>query len=87
VYFCCLEALQNVAKHAAGARSVSIAIVDDGELRFEVRTTARFRACGTGHRLTNMKTGAASEGSSRSARAGAVCRSRQDPSPACGRGR
>jgi len=37
VYFCCLEALQNVAKHAQGARSVSISIRDDGELCFEVR--------------------------------------------------
>ena len=37
VYFCCLEALQNVAKHAAGASTLSILVVDDGELRFEVR--------------------------------------------------
>ena len=37
VYFCCLEALQNVAKHAPGAGSVGILLTDDGELRFEVR--------------------------------------------------
>jgi signal transduction histidine kinase len=37
VYFCCLEALQNVAKHANGATSISISIVDDGALRFDVR--------------------------------------------------
>ncbi len=36
VYFCCLEALQNVAKHAAGATNVKIALLDvDDELRFE----------------------------------------------------
>jgi len=37
VYFCCLEALQNVAKHAAGTRSVAIALHADGALTFEVR--------------------------------------------------
>ena len=36
-YFCCLEALQNVAKHAPEARSVSIALHRNGDLRFEVR--------------------------------------------------
>jgi len=37
VYFCCLEALQNVAKHA-GAASAAIRIAeDDGELTFRVR--------------------------------------------------
>ena len=36
VYFCCLEALQNVTKHAAGATSVTIRIVEDDGLRFEV---------------------------------------------------
>ncbi len=36
VYFCCLEALQNVAKHAQGATSVWISLVDDGALRFAV---------------------------------------------------
>jgi signal transduction histidine kinase len=36
VYFCCLEALQNVAKYAE-ARSVTIELTDDGgALRFEV---------------------------------------------------
>jgi signal transduction histidine kinase len=37
VYFCCLEALQNVAKHARGATSASVTAVDDGALRFDVR--------------------------------------------------
>jgi signal transduction histidine kinase len=36
VYFCCLEALQNVAKHAAGAAEVRIAVTRDDGLRFEV---------------------------------------------------
>ncbi len=36
VYFCCLEAMQNVAKHADGATRVRIALSNDGELRFEV---------------------------------------------------
>ena len=39
VYFCCLEALQNAAKHAEGATSVSLTFSenDDGRLAFEVR--------------------------------------------------
>jgi signal transduction histidine kinase len=36
-YFCCLEAVQNAAKHATGASAVVIELVDDGVLRFEVR--------------------------------------------------
>jgi signal transduction histidine kinase len=36
VYFCCLEALQNVAKHAAGATAVAIELGGEGELRFTV---------------------------------------------------
>jgi signal transduction histidine kinase len=36
-YFCCLEALQNAAKHARGATAVVIELSDDGVLRFEVR--------------------------------------------------
>ncbi len=36
-YFCCLEALQNAAKHAEGATVVVIEVSDDGALRFEVR--------------------------------------------------
>jgi signal transduction histidine kinase len=36
VYFCCLEALQNAAKHAAGA-TVHVTVTEgDGQLRFEV---------------------------------------------------
>jgi signal transduction histidine kinase len=36
VYFCCLEALQNVAKHAAGATAVAIELGGEGELLFTV---------------------------------------------------
>ena len=36
-YFCCLEALQNAVKHAAGATVVVIEVEDHGDLRFEVR--------------------------------------------------
>ena len=35
-YFCCIEALQNAAKHAA-ASAVSITLSRNGDLRFEVR--------------------------------------------------
>lgn len=38
IYFCCLEALQNVAKHAADAASATVTVSGDGdEIRFEVR--------------------------------------------------
>jgi signal transduction histidine kinase len=36
-YFCCVEALQNVAKHASDATLVQVTLHRDGELRFEVR--------------------------------------------------
>jgi len=36
-YFCCLEALQNAAKHAHGASAAVIELSDDGTLRVEVR--------------------------------------------------
>jgi signal transduction histidine kinase len=36
VYFCCLEALQNVAKHADGATAVAIDLRGEGQLRFTV---------------------------------------------------
>jgi signal transduction histidine kinase len=35
-YFCCLEALQNAAKHASHATSVAISLRRNGDLRFEV---------------------------------------------------
>ncbi len=36
-YFCCLEALQNAAKHAEGASAVVVELADNAFLRFEVR--------------------------------------------------
>jgi signal transduction histidine kinase len=36
VYFCCLEAMQNVAKHGDGASRVRIELHRDGDLRFAV---------------------------------------------------
>jgi signal transduction histidine kinase len=36
VYFCCLEALQNVAKHAAGATAVAIELGSEDDLHFTV---------------------------------------------------
>ena len=36
-YFCCIEALQNVVKHAPDARAVTISLSRNGDLRFEVR--------------------------------------------------
>jgi signal transduction histidine kinase len=36
-YFCCLEALQNVAKHAVGATAAVIDLSDNGSLHVEVR--------------------------------------------------
>jgi signal transduction histidine kinase len=39
VYFCCLEALQNAAKHAAGSAVTILLELRRGELRFEVADT------------------------------------------------
>jgi signal transduction histidine kinase len=36
VYFCCLEAMQNAAKHAAGAGHITIDLSDNGALSFMV---------------------------------------------------
>jgi signal transduction histidine kinase len=36
-YFCCLEALQNAAKHATGATATVIDLFDNGALCMEVR--------------------------------------------------
>jgi signal transduction histidine kinase len=37
VYFCCLEAMQNVAKHAPGSTRIWVDLDLDSDLRFEVR--------------------------------------------------
>jgi signal transduction histidine kinase len=58
VYFCCSEALQNVAKHARDASAVVIRLALQGDLQFEVRDDGpgfsddRRRA---GHGLANMR--------------------------------
>ena len=36
-YFCCVEAMQNVAKHAPEASGVAVSLSRNGDLRFEVR--------------------------------------------------
>jgi signal transduction histidine kinase len=36
-YFCCLEALQNVAKHGRGASAAVVELSDNGSLNLEVR--------------------------------------------------
>jgi signal transduction histidine kinase len=37
VYFCCLEAMQNSMKHAAGVETIAVSLGVEGDLRFEVR--------------------------------------------------
>jgi signal transduction histidine kinase len=57
-YFCCLEALQNAAKHAHGASAAVIELSDDGTLRVEVRDDgAGFDVAGIEHGsgLVNMR--------------------------------
>jgi signal transduction histidine kinase len=59
VYYCCLEALQNAAKHS-GASGVEIDLTtEDDRLRFTVRDNGRGFDQGDGHRdgngLTNMR--------------------------------
>jgi signal transduction histidine kinase len=59
VYFCCVESLQNVGKHAGtGARAVVRLWEDDGRLRFEIEDDGRGHdvaaARGTGSGTTNM---------------------------------
>jgi signal transduction histidine kinase len=59
VYFCCLEALQNVIKHAGPDSSASIALSEEGPLlRFEIRDSGvGFNSGGNtqGAGLTNMR--------------------------------
>jgi signal transduction histidine kinase len=65
VYFCILEALQNAAKHAEGARHVVVSLRNDEALHFEVRDDGpgfdvdRIRP---GAGLTNMRDRMASVG-------------------------
>jgi signal transduction histidine kinase len=57
VYFCCLEALQNVSKHATDATAIAIVLEHDVALRFEVRDDGPgFVVEGAGgDGLTNMR--------------------------------
>lgn len=58
VYFCCLEALQNVAKHAAGATAVTIELSGVDEVRFTVADDGPGfapEAAGAGSGITGMK--------------------------------
>jgi signal transduction histidine kinase len=58
VYFCCMEAMQNAVKHGVGATLISVALSDDGRLRFEVADNgAGFDATATpsGAGLANMR--------------------------------
>jgi signal transduction histidine kinase len=64
VYFACMEAIQNAAKHARGATTVTVDLVRERELRFEVRDDgAGFNgANGHGSGLPNMTARMASVG-------------------------
>ena len=57
-YFCCIEAMQNVSKHAVDASTISVSLRRNGDLRFEVRDDgAGFEVedAGTGQGLMNMR--------------------------------
>jgi len=58
-YFCCLEALQNSAKHARNASEVTIRLADDGRLlHFDVADDGAgfvIRQAANGSGLTNMR--------------------------------
>jgi signal transduction histidine kinase len=57
-YFCCIEALQNVAKHAPEATRVSISLSRNGDLRFEVNDNGPgfpLDDAADGHGLVNMR--------------------------------
>jgi signal transduction histidine kinase len=58
VYFACMEALQNAAKHAHGASGVTIVVAQDAGLRFEVRDDGpgfEVEHAGGGAGLTNLR--------------------------------
>jgi signal transduction histidine kinase len=56
VYFCCLEALQNIAKHAPNAHAVAISLERNGDLRFSVSDDGPgFDAEIAGNGLVNMR--------------------------------
>jgi signal transduction histidine kinase len=59
VYFCCLEALQNIVKHAGSERGASVTLGQEGtELRFGVDDSGvgfDSENCNPGNGLTNMR--------------------------------
>lgn len=58
VYFCCLEAIQNAAKHAGAGAEVTVSFTSGPPLRFEVRDTGHGFPSGRaqpGHGMTNMR--------------------------------
>lgn len=58
VYFCCVEALQNAAKHAGSAAPTQLRVwEEDGRLRFEARDSGRGfdPGAGEGAGLANMR--------------------------------
>jgi signal transduction histidine kinase len=57
VYFCCLEALQNAAKHAGSASQVTVRVWEaEGGLLFEVADDGKgFDVAGGGAGFTNMR--------------------------------
>ena len=58
VYFCCMEALQNAAKHAPGASRITVDLHEDDRLRFDVTDDGEgfdVRASANGMGLTNMR--------------------------------
>jgi signal transduction histidine kinase len=56
-YFCCLEAMQNAMKHAAGVKAISVSIAVKEDLRFEVSDDGAGFVDGevSGSGLTNMR--------------------------------
>jgi signal transduction histidine kinase len=74
IYFCCLEAMQNASKHAAGANAISVSLGEDDVLWFSVRDDgAGFDdvASPPGAGLTNMRDRLAAVGGQLSVRSSA----------------
>jgi signal transduction histidine kinase len=58
VYFCCVEALQNVARHASGSTAEVRAWTEDGTLRFTVRDDGPGfdpSTASSGHGMVNLR--------------------------------
>ena len=58
VYFCCLEAMQNAMKHAAGVKTITVSLAVREQLGFEVRDDGAGFAEGevlSGAGLTSMR--------------------------------